>query len=690
MTHRSKSNEPLSVLVLVKERITTAAVARLITEISESTPLYAGLKASHCVSASLTNNVASMSTGEQLDALEGFRANRFNVLVATTVVEEGLDVRACNVVIKADELTNFRSFIQSQGRARAKVSYFVLMTEDEHKCRLTVDRFLQMEKRIGDSIEGRCIDSSDEEEEEENYDDVTEIAKTSYMPYGINGPRITASGAASVLMRYIGLLKTDTSYTLKILYSVRKEFGGYQVKMLMPPPSPLQEIITGPCASSKDLAKQLVRVEACKRLHEAGLLNRDLLPIDFRKLVSIAKNTNLSSQIDREEKREEMNELVNAMSRLIVEPTDHEHLNVVSQANLLLTPLEGDMFTSLGDPFNIQCPSNVSLDPGSPEMTSSDDDELPPGIMLCTSPSKMQPTPSQSRTIEKESRPANVQETSPPRKNSNGLEDIYDDELPPGIVLCSSPSKMQPKPSQPRTIEKESRPANAQETSPPRKNSNGLEDIYDNHIIDDELPLENSVGKKGSSQPANKSRFYEIHRLFSLSSPYQEPIRAGRTCYLYTWRLPSPKDVATCTNVNAECFRHTNQTIGLLFSKRISKNYCNQHNETLSYKVLGDMLEAIIGAVFIDCGGVTSIVTGVIYNLLQKEIEAYGKKIPVDPVRLMYEEYPGMEITLEKFDKNGPRVRVMAKFKDHIITGEGKNTRTAKLDLAQQLGINIC
>lgn len=114
-----------------------------------------------------------MSTGEQLDALEGFRSNRFNVLVATTVVEEGLDVRACNVVIKADELTNFRSFIQSQvrfslcwnsvalnscivfqffwtlilqGRARANVSYFVLMTDDEQKCRSRVGTFLQMEK----------------------------------------------------------------------------------------------------------------------------------------------------------------------------------------------------------------------------------------------------------------------------------------------------------------------------------------------------------------------------------------------------------------------------------------------------------------------------------------------------------------------------------------------------------------
>ncbi|KAM7534109.1 hypothetical protein Aperf_G00000115229 [Anoplocephala perfoliata] len=259
-----QSHERLAVLVLVKERITTAAIARLITEISESTPLYAGLKASHCVSANLANNVASMSTGEQLDALDGFRTNRFNVLVATTVVEEGLDVQACNVVIKADELTNFRSFIQSQGRARASMSYFVLMTDDVQRCR---------SKRIGESLEGRCIENSDEEEGEEDYDDIDGITKTSYMPFGIDGPRITASGAASVLMRYLGLLKTDTSYTLKILYSTENVFGGYRVKMLLPPPSPLQEIITasfGPMASTKDLAKQLVRVEACKRLHEAA------------------------------------------------------------------------------------------------------------------------------------------------------------------------------------------------------------------------------------------------------------------------------------------------------------------------------------------------------------------------------------------------------------------------------------
>lgn len=55
-----------------------------------------------------------MTTGDQLNVLDGFKRNKFNILVATNVVEEGMDVRACNIVIKADELTNYRSFIQSQ------------------------------------------------------------------------------------------------------------------------------------------------------------------------------------------------------------------------------------------------------------------------------------------------------------------------------------------------------------------------------------------------------------------------------------------------------------------------------------------------------------------------------------------------------------------------------------------------
>lgn len=139
-------------------------------------------------------------------------------------------------------------------------------------------------KAIDDYLECRCIVNVEEEEEEAaevetGFAGTAQLSNPSYMPYGIDGPRITITGASSVLMRYssqfmpifssflpvfldvlmlcihsslryTALLKTDTSYPLKILYSVHKDFDGYRVHMLMPPPSPLRDIIkVSPCST---------------------------------------------------------------------------------------------------------------------------------------------------------------------------------------------------------------------------------------------------------------------------------------------------------------------------------------------------------------------------------------------------------------------------------------------------------
>ncbi|KAL7056144.1 hypothetical protein AAHC03_021159 [Spirometra sp. Aus1] len=70
-------------LVLVKERITTSTLCRLISELSDMAPQYSGLKASYCVSANPTRNLASVSRREQLGVLDGFWKGASNVLVAT-------------------------------------------------------------------------------------------------------------------------------------------------------------------------------------------------------------------------------------------------------------------------------------------------------------------------------------------------------------------------------------------------------------------------------------------------------------------------------------------------------------------------------------------------------------------------------------------------------------------------------
>ena len=56
-----------------------------------------------------------------------FRTGKSNVLVGTSVVEEGVDIPKCNLVVMFDFPQNFRAFVQSRGRGRAKDAKYVLL-----------------------------------------------------------------------------------------------------------------------------------------------------------------------------------------------------------------------------------------------------------------------------------------------------------------------------------------------------------------------------------------------------------------------------------------------------------------------------------------------------------------------------------------------------------------------------------
>lgn len=61
------------------------------------------------------------------DTLRDFKVGDLNLIVATAVAEEGLDVQACNNVVRWDPPMNMVSWAQSRGRARRQRSSFVLM-----------------------------------------------------------------------------------------------------------------------------------------------------------------------------------------------------------------------------------------------------------------------------------------------------------------------------------------------------------------------------------------------------------------------------------------------------------------------------------------------------------------------------------------------------------------------------------
>lgn len=81
---------------------------------------------------------------EHKRVMADFRAGALNCLVVTQVAEEGLDFKACSVVIRFDLPGTLTSLIQSRGRARAQHSQLILFCRDYGE-RSRIERFLEAE-----------------------------------------------------------------------------------------------------------------------------------------------------------------------------------------------------------------------------------------------------------------------------------------------------------------------------------------------------------------------------------------------------------------------------------------------------------------------------------------------------------------------------------------------------------------
>ncbi len=67
--------------------------------------------------------------------IKEFRSGEINILVATAIVEEGIDIPKCNLVFRFNKPPNFSSYMQSKGRARDKqnATYVLLVDGADEK-----------------------------------------------------------------------------------------------------------------------------------------------------------------------------------------------------------------------------------------------------------------------------------------------------------------------------------------------------------------------------------------------------------------------------------------------------------------------------------------------------------------------------------------------------------------------------
>nr|AWH61386.1 putative dicerB [Actinia equina] len=264
-------------IVFVQRRCTAAVLCEQITLLSQHDKALSFVKCEYVVGHGMVGTAASsakdMSCKKQDKVLEKFRNHEFNLLIATSVVEEGLDVPRCNLVVRFDFPMTFQSYVQSKGRARAKDSFYIILLPDGQD---TAE--LEMYQAIEEYLSHVCYDRRIPTDEES-----TEAVDTDLLqPYRTRkGASVTMANSIALLCKYCSKLPGDRFTLINPDYkTVEVGKDAFQTTLTMPINCPIKEKIMGDPMPRKKQAKMAAAYEACKRLHQEGELDDHLFPIE--------------------------------------------------------------------------------------------------------------------------------------------------------------------------------------------------------------------------------------------------------------------------------------------------------------------------------------------------------------------------------------------------------------------------
>ncbi len=211
-----------------------------------------------------------------------FRAGVFNVLISTSVGEEGLDFPACDLVIRFDAIHTMVGYVQSRGRARMKKSKYVVMVDETNQDGYA--KYLAYSNAEGRMTEVYKHQRGPIPEYDEEENDINESDRRSRERYVVQttGAILTYGEAVSLVNQTCALLPSaEGADASRPSYQISNEFGTFSARITMPSVCSLPRdklSAWGGSRSNKSEAKRAVAFYICKVLHEHGLLNDYLLP----------------------------------------------------------------------------------------------------------------------------------------------------------------------------------------------------------------------------------------------------------------------------------------------------------------------------------------------------------------------------------------------------------------------------
>uniref|UniRef100_A0A3B4XV80 ribonuclease III n=1 Tax=Seriola lalandi dorsalis TaxID=1841481 RepID=A0A3B4XV80_SERLL len=271
-------------IIFVERRYTAVVLNRLIKEAGKQDPELAYISSNFITGHSIgknqpRNKQMEVEFRKQEEVLRKFRAHETNLLIATSIVEEGVDIPKCNLVVRFDLPTEYRSYVQSKGRARAPVSNYIMLADSERTKAFEED--LTTYKAIEKILRNKCSKSVEVSEfEVEQVLDDDNILPPYVLRSEDGGPRVTINTAIGHINRYCARLPSDPfTHLAPKCKSMEMQDGRFQSMLYLPINSPLRAPVKGPTMTCARLAEKAVALVCCEKLHKIGELDDHLMPV---------------------------------------------------------------------------------------------------------------------------------------------------------------------------------------------------------------------------------------------------------------------------------------------------------------------------------------------------------------------------------------------------------------------------
>ncbi|XP_050679142.1 endoribonuclease Dicer-like [Leptidea sinapis] len=289
------ARKPLSCIIFTQERFTAKIIYNILKAAKETNPEeFAFLQHDFIVGFNINpyNNTREQHYTKKQShmALERFRNGELNCLISTRILEEGVDIPQCLLVVRYDLPTEYRSYIQSKGRGRSKDASYVLLVLNDPEIRSKFmskyQTFIEIESKLRQLLVGKSLERIAPTAE----DIKTSLYEEDEIPPYINphnGNRLFSSAAISLLCRYCSVLPHDQFTTIAPMWVLETDYekNKHIITIFMPLACPIKTPIRSDPFVNKKTARRSAALKACVLLHQIGELDEQtMLPKEYGKV----------------------------------------------------------------------------------------------------------------------------------------------------------------------------------------------------------------------------------------------------------------------------------------------------------------------------------------------------------------------------------------------------------------------